>query len=192
MKKVRAAVSYLIFAPISQEFSVPDPAMSCPEFRPGLPAEAVAGALRDALKVPQRDERNVVLWFGEIARRKLYRRLGYSSIHQYATVALGFTANRTYRFLRLAGELERLPHPCTSRRGEVRCGRHAIQWNTSGEESALNPARGSHAGSISLPGQRLWGAAFLGSAPPPAAGQGRIARSGESRDPLQPLSSSLA
>ncbi len=78
-------------------------------YRAKLPAEEVDAALRRALTELQRAERNAVLWFAEIAKRKLFRNLGYSSIHQYATAALGFSANRTYRFLRLAADLERLP-----------------------------------------------------------------------------------
>ncbi len=87
---------------------VPEPGpSSC--YRARLPAEEVDAALRRALTELQRAERNAVLWFAEIAKRKLFRDLGYSSIHQYATAALGFSANRTYRFLRLAADLERLP-----------------------------------------------------------------------------------
>ena len=78
-------------------------------FRANLPAADVDVALRRALTELQRAERNAVLWFAEIANRGLHRNLGYSSIHQYAAVALGFSANRTNRFLRLAADLERLP-----------------------------------------------------------------------------------
>jgi hypothetical protein len=78
-------------------------------FRANLPAADVDVALRRALTELQRAERNAVLWFAEIASRGLYRNLGYSSIHQYAAVALGFSSNRTNRFLRLAADLERLP-----------------------------------------------------------------------------------
>jgi 5-methylcytosine-specific restriction endonuclease McrA len=45
-----------------------------------------------------------------VNRRGLYRDLGYASIHQYATDSLGFSRNRTFRFLRLAHDLDRLPH----------------------------------------------------------------------------------
>jgi 5-methylcytosine-specific restriction endonuclease McrA len=87
---------------------VPEPGPSG-RYRANLPAEEVDAALRRALTELQRAERNAVLWFAEIAKRRLFRNLGYSSIHQYATAALGFSANRTYRFLRLAADLERLP-----------------------------------------------------------------------------------
>ena len=50
----------------------------------------------------QRAEKNAVLWFAEINGRGLFRELGYSSIHQYAAEALGFSQSRTYQFLRLA------------------------------------------------------------------------------------------
>ncbi|MFC1572735.1 HNH endonuclease [Candidatus Eisenbacteria bacterium] len=50
-----------------------------------------------------------MLWFAEMEERKLYLHLGYSSIHQYANEALGFSSNKTYRFLRLTADLKRLP-----------------------------------------------------------------------------------
>jgi hypothetical protein len=49
------------------------------------------------------------LWFGEVLRRKLYRELGHSSIHQYAAVALGFGKSKTAQFIRLAESLRTLP-----------------------------------------------------------------------------------
>ncbi len=92
--------------------SLADPAAdpeTDPDFRPDLPAAQVDAALRRALNELQRAERNVVLWFSEMNRRSLFRELGFASIHQYASDALGFSSNRTYRFLHLAAELERLP-----------------------------------------------------------------------------------
>ncbi len=79
------------------------------EFRANLPAATVHEALRGAIDEHDRSEQNVVLWFGEMVRRKLYLRLGYATIHHYAGEALGFSRNRTYRFLRLVESLERLP-----------------------------------------------------------------------------------
>ncbi len=72
-------------------------------------AGEVDAALRHALDDLQRAEQNAVLCFAEIARRKLYLELGYATVHLYAAEALGFSRSRTYRFLRLAAELERLP-----------------------------------------------------------------------------------
>lgn len=85
------------------------PELTLPAYRQGLSAHAVDAALRQALDVLQRADRCAVLWFAEIEHRGLYRALGYSSIHQYATEALGFSRSRTYRFLRLANDLKRLP-----------------------------------------------------------------------------------
>lgn len=82
---------------------------SLPTYRQGLSADAADAALRQALEALQRADQCAVLWFAEIANRKLYRELGYSSIHQYASEALGFSRSRTYRFLRLANDLNRLP-----------------------------------------------------------------------------------
>lgn len=78
-------------------------------FQPGLPAGEVDTALRQSLVVLDRARECAVLWFGEVVRRELYRDLGYASAHQYAHMALGFSRNRTNQFLRLAGDLERLP-----------------------------------------------------------------------------------
>lgn len=72
-------------------------------------AHEADAALRQPLDELLGAERNAVLWFAEIARRKLYLELGYASIHQYASEALGFSNNKTGRFLRLAADLERLP-----------------------------------------------------------------------------------
>lgn len=78
-------------------------------YRPGLPAPRVHAALEIALKDLQQAEHNAVLWFSEIARRRLYRELGYATIHLYAEKSLGFSRSKTYRFLRLTEDLERLP-----------------------------------------------------------------------------------
>ncbi len=78
-------------------------------YRVDVPAGEVHAALRQAIDLHERSERSAVLWFGEIARRRLFLELGYTSMHEYADQALGFSKNRTYRFLRLAEQLERLP-----------------------------------------------------------------------------------
>jgi 5-methylcytosine-specific restriction endonuclease McrA len=41
--------------------------------------------------------------------RRLYRDLGYSSIHAYASEELGFSVNRVNRYLHLEADLQRLP-----------------------------------------------------------------------------------
>ena len=45
----------------------------------------------------------------EILRRRLYRELGYASIHIYAQEALGFSRSKTYEFIRFAESLGKLP-----------------------------------------------------------------------------------
>jgi hypothetical protein len=77
--------------------------------QPHLPAAQVDVHLRGALADFERAEQSAVFWFSEVMRRKLYRDLGYSSIHQYAHEALGFSKARTSQFLRLCEELRRLP-----------------------------------------------------------------------------------
>ncbi len=78
-------------------------------FRPGLSAGKVHVALKQALENLLHAERSAVLWFGEVARRRLYLELGYATIHLYAERALGFSRSKTYQFLRLVEDLERLP-----------------------------------------------------------------------------------
>ena len=75
----------------------------------GLPAQQVHDRLEKALAELHLAEKNAILWFAEIHRRRLFRVLGYSSIHQYAAEALGFSPSRTYQFLRLAESLGKLP-----------------------------------------------------------------------------------
>lgn len=75
-----------------------------------MSAAAIHARLLAALRDLQRAERNAVLLFGEILRRKLYRDLGYASIQAYTAETLGFTPSKTSQFVRLAGALEELPH----------------------------------------------------------------------------------
>ena len=74
-----------------------------------LDARTAHEKLRAALIALRQAERNAVVLFGEIHQRKLYRELGYSSIHLYAAQALGFSRTKTYEFIRLAESLEKLP-----------------------------------------------------------------------------------
>jgi hypothetical protein len=79
------------------------------QFTPDRPPREVDTALRESLEEVRRAEKNAVLWFAEIVRRRLYRDLGFGSIHQYAATRLGFSKVRTAQFLRLAESLESLP-----------------------------------------------------------------------------------
>ena len=78
-------------------------------FHAGLPAARVHASLQKSLEELCRAEKCAVLWFAEILNRQLFRELGYSSIHQYATEALGFSSSRTYQFIRLAKSMTDLP-----------------------------------------------------------------------------------
>ncbi len=73
------------------------------------PASEVHAALQRALAELSRAHRGAVLCFAEVVARRLYRELGYPSIHHYAAAALGFSPSRTAQFLRLAEALNRLP-----------------------------------------------------------------------------------
>jgi len=74
-----------------------------------MSASEVHARLESALRDLRRAERNAVLWFGEIFRRRLYLELGYSSIHAYAAEEHGFTPSKTSQFVRLANALVELP-----------------------------------------------------------------------------------
>ncbi len=75
----------------------------------GQTARGVDKALRHALHALSHAHCAAVICFAEILARRLYRELGYSSIHHYAANALGFSPSRTAQFLRLAESLNRLP-----------------------------------------------------------------------------------
>ena len=74
-----------------------------------LDAQAAHEKLRAALIALRKAERNAVVLFGDILRHKLYRDLGYASIHLYASNALGFSRTKTYEFIRLSESLDKLP-----------------------------------------------------------------------------------
>jgi hypothetical protein len=78
-------------------------------YRPGLPAADVHDCLRRSVADMRTAERNAVLWFAEVLNRKLYRDLGFATIHHYAADALGFSKAKTSQFIRLAASLWTLP-----------------------------------------------------------------------------------
>ncbi|MFO7655055.1 MAG: HNH endonuclease [Candidatus Krumholzibacteriia bacterium] len=100
-----------------------------------FPADRVHAELVAALDRLGRAEGQVVLLFAEVHRRRLYRVLGYPSIHDYAERALGLSRSRTYRFLRLAEDLERLPRL----RAAVAAGE--IGWTKAREVARVASAR---------------------------------------------------
>ena len=73
------------------------------------PARDVDAALRQSLEEVRRAEKNCVLWFAEVHRRRLFRELGFGSIYQYAEIRLGFSRPRTAQYLKLADSLSSLP-----------------------------------------------------------------------------------
>ncbi len=74
-----------------------------------LDAKTVHGRLCSALVVLRQAEGNAVALFAEVLRRRLFRALGFASIHIYAQEALGFSRSKTYEFIRLAEALGKLP-----------------------------------------------------------------------------------
>jgi 5-methylcytosine-specific restriction endonuclease McrA len=84
----------------------------------GRDARDAHRALVDSLAALDHARQCAVLWFGDIMRRGLFRELGYSSMNQYAREGLGFSRTRTGDFIRLVGQLEKLP----AVRDAVACG----------------------------------------------------------------------
>ena len=80
-----------------------------PDFQINRPAAEADSRLKQAVGAFEKAEHAVVLWFGEILRRGLFRELGYSSIYQYAAVELKWSSTRTGDFMRLARKLDELP-----------------------------------------------------------------------------------
>ena len=80
-----------------------------PDFQINRPATEADSRLKQAVGAFEKAEHAVVLWFGEILRRGLFRELGHSSIYQYASVELKWSKTRTGDFVRLARKLEELP-----------------------------------------------------------------------------------
>lgn len=80
-----------------------------PDYQTNCPADEADRRLKQAVGAFEKAEHAVVLWFGEILRRGLFRELGYSSIYQYAAVELKWSSTRTGDFMRLARKLEDLP-----------------------------------------------------------------------------------
>ncbi len=73
------------------------------------PALEVHHALKTAIAAWEQAERNAVVCFAEVLRRRLYRELGYSSIQQYARMELNFSDTRTGDFVRLVHKMDELP-----------------------------------------------------------------------------------
>ncbi len=78
-------------------------------FQPGRSASFADDALKSALHDMDRAKQCALLWFDDIRKRKLFRKLGYSSINTYAQQELGFSRTRTGDFLQLCQKLEKLP-----------------------------------------------------------------------------------
>lgn len=78
-------------------------------FEPDKSARFADTALKNSMHAMEQAQQCAVLWFGEIMQRGLYRKLGYSSINQYARTELKFSKTRTGDFIQLARKLEQLP-----------------------------------------------------------------------------------
>ena len=83
--------------------------MNSIHFEPDKSARFADAALKNSVRAMEQAQQCAVLWFGEIMRRGLYRKLGYSSINQYARTELKFSKTRTGDFIQLARKLEQLP-----------------------------------------------------------------------------------
>jgi hypothetical protein len=65
--------------------------MNMSEFQPGMTAGQADTALKKSVAIIDQAQPCAVLWFAEILNRRLFRKLGYSSIYQYAERELGFS-----------------------------------------------------------------------------------------------------
>ena len=72
-------------------------------------AKVVHERLLVALDAMRKAESQAVTLFADVLKGKLYRGLGFASIHLYAEEALGFSRSKTYEFIRLAEALDDLP-----------------------------------------------------------------------------------
>jgi 5-methylcytosine-specific restriction endonuclease McrA len=78
-------------------------------FKSNQSAARVHESLRQSLQILESAQQCAVLWFAEIMKRRLYRDLGHATINQYAMGELGFSRSKTRDFIRLAGQLDKLP-----------------------------------------------------------------------------------
>lgn len=83
--------------------------MNLPAFQPNRSADQAHLAMKKSVEIMDRAQHCAVLWFAEIMKRRLFRKLGYSSMNQYAAEELGFSVTKTGDFKRLAEKLESLP-----------------------------------------------------------------------------------
>jgi 5-methylcytosine-specific restriction endonuclease McrA len=80
-----------------------------PKYEPNLSARRVHANFARTLREAEQAQRNLVLWFADIYRRKLYVELGYTSIYAYTAERHGFSRRRCSAFIRLAESLTDLP-----------------------------------------------------------------------------------
>jgi 5-methylcytosine-specific restriction endonuclease McrA len=78
-------------------------------FEPRKSARFADSALKKSVRAMENAQQCAVLWFGEIMHRRLFLKLGYSSINQYAQVELEFSKTRCGDFVQLARKFEQLP-----------------------------------------------------------------------------------
>jgi hypothetical protein len=83
--------------------------MSAISFISDQPPVKVHASLIRSLKAMEHTQKCAVLWFAEVMHRHLYREFDCSSINQYAMQKLDFSKSRTRDFVRLAGQLDKLP-----------------------------------------------------------------------------------
>ena len=80
-----------------------------PVYEPNLSARQVHDCFSHTLHEAETVRRNLVLWFADLYRRKLYLELGYTSIFAYTAERHGFSKSRCAQFIRLAESLKKLP-----------------------------------------------------------------------------------
>ncbi|MEN8006799.1 MAG: HNH endonuclease signature motif containing protein [Candidatus Krumholzibacteriota bacterium] len=78
-------------------------------FQTGQSAAVADSSLKTAISEMDDAKHRAVLWFADIMKRGLFRKLGYSNMPQYASSELKFSKTRTGDFMRLARKLDELP-----------------------------------------------------------------------------------
>ena len=79
------------------------------QYRPDQPAAIVHAELKNCVAQLSQLEDNLVRWYGDMKRRKLYREFGYSTMTNYAMAELDFSPTRASDLSTLVDRLGKLP-----------------------------------------------------------------------------------
>ncbi len=97
--------------------ALPPEILRAPRFIPSLSAYAVDSVLRRQERQAARARLVAAEYLLDLAERRLFRELGYSSLMHYGTRALGLSPRDVWDRLRVARALRELPHVAAALRG---------------------------------------------------------------------------